>query len=50
MSAFWSACHFLFPDGDTGHDLRAGPVFFAAMVRFSEAVILAAAAAGRQAG
>jgi hypothetical protein len=34
----------------TGHDLRAGPVFLAAMLFFSLADIFDAALAGRQAG
>jgi hypothetical protein len=42
--------HFRLPDGDTGHDVRAGLVFFADIDRFSPAVILAAAAVGLQAG
>lgn len=42
--------HRLRPDGVTGQFLRAGPVFLAAIEAFWAGVILAAAAAGRQAG
>jgi hypothetical protein len=42
--------HFLFPDGDTGQDCLAGLVFLLAIDRFSAAVILLAALAGRHAG
>jgi hypothetical protein len=44
-------CHYLrFPDGDTGQDCLAGLVFLLAIDRFSAAVILLAALAGRHAG
>jgi len=38
------------PDGDTGHDCLADPVFFADIITFWLDVMREAAAAGRQAG
>ena len=47
---FRGEIHFFFPDGLTGHDCRAGPVFFCAIVFRWAADSLLAALAGRHAG